>query len=110
MLNEKSFGSSRGSSELATHLSHHGVNVVVDEVDAAGRTIGEVLAQFVASNKIDLLVMGAYGHSRFREFILGGATQSMLSKPPVPTLLRTDGSWSDAWISILRISRAGSPV
>ena len=87
VTNEKSFKSSRASSELATHLSHHGVNVIVEEVDAAGRTIGEVLTQFVAANKIDLLVMGAYGHSRFREFILGGATKSMLSKPPVPTLL-----------------------
>jgi nucleotide-binding universal stress UspA family protein len=44
------------------------------------------LTQFVAANKIDLLVMGAYGHSRFREFILGGATKSMMS-PPVPILL-----------------------
>jgi nucleotide-binding universal stress UspA family protein len=87
VLNEKSFRSSRGSSELATHLSHHGVNVVVDEVDAGDRTIGDVLARFIAAHQIDLLVMGAYGHSRFREFILGGATKSMLSKPAVPTLL-----------------------
>jgi nucleotide-binding universal stress UspA family protein len=33
-----------------------------------------------------MLVMGAYGHSRFREFILGGATRSLLSKPPIPIL------------------------
>ena len=45
------------------------------------------MTQFVAANKIDLLVMGAYGHSRFREFILGGATKSMMSRPPVPTFL-----------------------
>jgi nucleotide-binding universal stress UspA family protein len=87
VINEKSFGSSRGSSEMATHLSHHGVNVVVDEVDAGGRPIGDVLTQFIAAHRIDLLVMGAYGHSRFREFILGGATRSMLLRPPVPTLL-----------------------
>ena len=35
----------------------------------------------------DLLVMGAYGHSRVREILLGGATQSVLIAPPVPTLL-----------------------
>jgi nucleotide-binding universal stress UspA family protein len=86
-LNEKSFGSSRGSSELAAHLAHHGVKVVVDEIDAGGRSIGDVLAKFTAAHQIDLLVMGAYGHSRFREFILGGATKSMLSRPLVPTLL-----------------------
>jgi nucleotide-binding universal stress UspA family protein len=87
VINEKAFGSSRANSELATHLSHHGVNVIVDEVDAGGRTIGEALTQFTEANRIDLLVMGAYGHSRFREFILGGATKSMLSRPPVPTFL-----------------------
>jgi len=85
--NEKSFNSSRTSSELATHLSRHGISVIVDEVDAAGRAIGDVMTQFVAANKIDLLVMGAYGHSRFREFILGGATKSMMSRPPVPIFL-----------------------
>jgi nucleotide-binding universal stress UspA family protein len=87
VTNEKSFGSSRTTSELAVHLSRHGVNVTVDQVDAGGKTIGDVLTQFVAANKIDLLVMGAFGHSRFREFILGGATKSMMSKPPVPILL-----------------------
>ena len=88
VTNEKSPGSSRTTSEqLAVHLSRHAVNVVVDQVDAGGKTIGDVLTQFVAANKIDLLVMGAYGHSRFRGFILGGATKSMLSKPPVPVLL-----------------------
>jgi nucleotide-binding universal stress UspA family protein len=40
----------------------------------------------VASHELDLLVMGAYGHSRLREFILGGATNSLLSKPPLPIL------------------------
>jgi nucleotide-binding universal stress UspA family protein len=87
VTNEKSFKSSRASSELAAHLARHEVDVIVDEVGAAGRTIGEVLTQFVAAEKIDLLVMGAYGHSRFREFILGGATKSIMSKPPVPTFL-----------------------
>jgi nucleotide-binding universal stress UspA family protein len=87
VLNEKSFGSSCRSSELATHLAHHGVNVVVDEVDAGDRSIGDVLAKFAAAHQIDLLVMGAYGHSRFREFILGGATKSVLARPPVPTFL-----------------------
>jgi nucleotide-binding universal stress UspA family protein len=87
VTNEKPIESSRAASELAAHLSRHGISVIVDEVDAAGRAIGDVLTQFVAANKIDLLVMGAYGHSRFREFILGGATKSIMSRPPVPTFL-----------------------
>ena len=87
MTNEKYFGSSRTTSELAVHLLRHGVNVAVDQVDAGGKAIGDVFTQFVIANKIDVLVMGAYGHSRLREFILGGATKSMMSKPPVPILL-----------------------
>ena len=87
VTNEKSFESSRGSSDLAAHLSRHGISVIVDEIDAAGRAVGEVLTQFVEANEIDLLVMGAYGHSRFREFILGGATRSVMARPPVPTFL-----------------------
>jgi nucleotide-binding universal stress UspA family protein len=43
--------------------------------------------QATEANRVDLLVMGAYGHCRFREFVLGGATKSMLSRPPVPTFL-----------------------
>ena len=56
------------------------------KVDAAGRAIGKVLEAHSASCSADILVMGAYGHSRFREFILGGATKSLLSKPPIPIL------------------------
>ena len=48
--------------------------------------IGAVLEAYVVSHEVDLLVMGAYGHSRLREFVLGGATRSLLSKPPLPVL------------------------
>ena len=48
--------------------------------------IGEVLEAYALSHKADVLVMGAYGHARWREFILGGATKSLLSKPPLPIL------------------------
>src|SRR5450759_2359517 len=75
----------RSGAELAKHLARHGVDVVLDTVDAAGRGIGDVLESYVTSRNADVLVMGAYGHSRIREFILGGATQSMLSRPPLPS-------------------------
>lgn len=84
--NEKVIDSKHSSEELAKNLSRHGIDIVIDEVDAARRTIGEVFNAHVASHNADLLVMGAYGHSRFREFILGGATKSMLSKPLLPIL------------------------
>lgn len=87
VTNEKTISSRRSSSELAKNLSKHGIDVVVEEADAAGRAIGRVFAEQVASRRADLLVMGAYGHSRFREFVLGGATRSILTKPPIPVLL-----------------------
>jgi len=68
-------------------LGRHGVDVVLDTVDAADRRIGDVLESYVTSCNADMLVMGAYGHSRIREFILGGATKSMLSRPPLPIFL-----------------------
>ena len=86
VTNEKLFDSKRSSEELAKNLSRHDVDVIVYRVDAAGRSIGNVLKREVADCSADLLVMGAYGHSRFSEFILGGATKSLLSKPPLPIL------------------------
>jgi nucleotide-binding universal stress UspA family protein len=86
VTNDKVIDSKHSSEELAKNLSRHGIDVVVDRVDAAGRSIGNVLKREVADYNADLLVMGAYGHSRFSEFVLGGATKSMLSKPPLPIL------------------------
>lgn len=86
VFNEKALGTTHSAEEVAKNLSRHGVNVTLDEVDAAARPIGEVLESHAASCDADLLVMGAYGHSRLREFILGGATSSLLAKPPLPIL------------------------
>ena len=84
VANEKSIHTRRSDVELAKHLARHGIEVVLDEVDAEGRRIGEVFEAHVTYRNADLLVMGAYGHSRIREFVLGGATKSMLARPPVP--------------------------
>jgi nucleotide-binding universal stress UspA family protein len=84
---EKEIDTKRSGAELAKHLALHGASVVLEQVDAAGRQIGDVMESYVNSWRADLLVMGAYGHSRLREFILGGATRSMLARPPLPILL-----------------------
>jgi nucleotide-binding universal stress UspA family protein len=86
ILNEKQLDNKHSAEELSKNLSRHGIDVVLDRVDARGRPIGEVLEAYVVSHDVDLLVMGAYGHSRLREFVLGGATKSLLSKPPLPIL------------------------
>jgi nucleotide-binding universal stress UspA family protein len=84
---EKPIKSRRSGAELARHLAFHGINVVSDTESAAGRPVGQVIEDYATARGLDLLVMGAYGHTRFREFILGGATHSVLAKPPLPVLL-----------------------
>jgi nucleotide-binding universal stress UspA family protein len=86
VFNEKALGARNSAEEVAKNISRHGVYVTLDEVGAAARTIGEVLESHAASCGADVLVMGAYGHSRLREFILGGATRSLLASPPLPIL------------------------
>jgi nucleotide-binding universal stress UspA family protein len=86
VANEKKLDRKHFAEELAKNLARHGIDVVLDKVDASGRRIGEVLESYAASHQIDVLVMGAYGTARWREFILGGATKSLLSKPPLPIL------------------------
>ena len=86
VLNEKLLDTKHSAEELSKNLSRHGIDVVLDRVDAKGRPIGDVLEAYVASLAADLLVMGAYGHSRLRELVLGGATKRLLSKPPLPIL------------------------
>jgi nucleotide-binding universal stress UspA family protein len=72
---------------LAKHLARHGVEAVMEDIKSGGRPVGGVLEAYVGDHKADLLVMGAYGHSRMREFILGGATDYMLTRPPTWVLL-----------------------
>jgi nucleotide-binding universal stress UspA family protein len=83
---EKSIETRRSAEELAKNLSRHGLDVVLDRVTSKGEAIGDMLESHVRSCNADMLVMGAYGHTRLREFVLGGATRSLLAKPPLPIL------------------------
>jgi nucleotide-binding universal stress UspA family protein len=86
--NEKKFETFRTGVDLARHLSRHGIDVEIDAIEKGrDQTIGQAFKSYVSKHKIDLLVMGAYGHSRMREFVLGGATLSVLTDPPCWTLL-----------------------
>ncbi|MBT9369388.1 universal stress protein [Rhizobium sp. CSW-27] len=73
--------------DVAAFLTRHGVNVVVDQLPSGGRPVEEVLKNHVREIGADLIVMGAYGHSRLRERVFGGVTQSMLEEAPVPVLI-----------------------
>lgn len=87
VLNEKPEARPGLAAEAVRHLRLHGVDATAEEVDAAGRKIGEVLEERSVAHGADLIVMGAYGRSRMREFILGGATEHMLRAPKRPLFL-----------------------
>lgn len=73
--------------EVAHYLAAHGRKAEVVTVDAGHAGAGEVLLERVAALGADLLVMGAYGHSRLRELVVGGATRTVLERARVPVLL-----------------------
>jgi nucleotide-binding universal stress UspA family protein len=72
---------------LCQFLVRHGVRAEVVVLAKALPRVSDVLARHIRDANADLLVMGAYGHSRFREAILGGATRDMLEKAEVPVFL-----------------------
>jgi nucleotide-binding universal stress UspA family protein len=87
VAHEKPIRTTCPKERLADHLAMHGVQAAIDTVDANGRDIGDIFTDYVRSQNADLLVMGAFGHSRVRDFVLGGATRSMLRQPALPLFL-----------------------
>ena len=75
------------TAELIEHLGKHGLHARMDLIEARDRDIAEAMNAHAATLGADLIVMGAYGHSRLRETILGGTTQAMLQHMTVPTLM-----------------------
>ena len=76
--------------ELLHYLARHGVDARVHLLDGGGvrrGDIGEALLSQAADLSADLLVMGAYGHSRLRETILGGVTRTILQSMTIPVLM-----------------------
>jgi nucleotide-binding universal stress UspA family protein len=82
VIDDKPIDKLKSAAKLTKHLARHGIDAVSEDVKSNGRAIGDVFRAYVAEHETDLLVMGAYGHSRVREFILGGATRSILDRPP----------------------------
>jgi nucleotide-binding universal stress UspA family protein len=73
--------------DIAEHLAHHGLNVTVTRTASGDVDVANVILSHAADSGADLIVMGGYGHSRLREFVLGGATRGILTSMTVPTLM-----------------------
>lgn len=73
--------------DAADYLARQGVKVRVEVLPMAGRTVEEQLVGAAAQYGADFLVMGAYGHSRWREALFGGVTHYIMAETKVPVLL-----------------------
>lgn len=74
-------------SDIATHLARHGVKVEVKVVTQRDLTVADVILSRIADETVDLVVMGAYGHARLREMVLGGVTREMFRSMTVPLFM-----------------------
>jgi nucleotide-binding universal stress UspA family protein len=73
--------------DVAEMLARHGVSVELQRIGAAGISVADTILNHAAESAADLIVMGAYGRSRLREFILGGMTRAMLTSMTTPVLM-----------------------
>ncbi|MCG8273458.1 universal stress protein [Aquamicrobium sp. NLF2-7] len=87
VVDEKPLKNAGDEERLAAALRQRGVNATASTVKAQGRPIAEALQQEALQRGCQLLVMGGYGHSRLRDFVLGGATEGVLNNLLMPVLL-----------------------
>ncbi len=73
--------------DLGQHLARHGLKVDVKRITSTETDVSSTILSYAADSSTDLIVMGGYGHSRLREFILGGVTRGLLESMTVPVLM-----------------------
>jgi nucleotide-binding universal stress UspA family protein len=73
--------------DMGAHLARHGLNVEVKRIPIGDIDVAPMLLSHAADAGIDFIVMGGYGHSRLREFVLGGVTRSILQSMTAPVLM-----------------------
>jgi len=73
--------------DIARHLARHELNVDLKRIVTEGTDVANTILSYAADVSADFIVMGGYGHSRLREFILGGVTRELLSSMTIPTLM-----------------------
>jgi nucleotide-binding universal stress UspA family protein len=73
---------------MRRHLARHGINVEIKHITAGGGVdVPNAILSHAADSSSEFMVLGGYGHSRLREFILGGVTRSILGSMTVPVLM-----------------------
>ena len=72
----------QSGAELVRHLAEHGIEARFETVRIDGSSVGKIFEALVRARAADLLVMGAYGHSRLNEWVWGGMTKTVIGRPP----------------------------
>ena len=72
---------------IETALQRHGVKTERVHLERKGKSVGKCLLKYLEKSEANLLVMGAYEHSKFRQSIIGGVTSSVLKKAKVPIIV-----------------------
>lgn len=73
--------------DLATHLARHNINTELVRLPAADIDVANAILSHAADTDANMIVMGGFGHSRLRDFVLGGATRGLLESMTLPTLM-----------------------
>ena len=73
--------------DLGQHLARHGLKVDVKRITSPDIDVASTILSYAADSSADMIVMGGYGHSRLREFVLGGVTRGILETMTVPVLM-----------------------
>jgi len=84
---ERKGGDEINGANMSEHLARHGVTANVKRIAKGDLAIEDVLLSYAADSGADFMVMGGYGHSRLREFILGGVTRGILGSMTVPVMM-----------------------
>jgi nucleotide-binding universal stress UspA family protein len=84
---ERGKGGELAGINMARHLARHGLDVTLKRVSSGDVDVPSAIRAQVAETGADFMVMGGYGHSRLREFILGGVTRTILTSSTIPVLM-----------------------
>lgn len=84
---ERGKGGELAGTNMARHLARHGLTVALKRVSSGDVDVPSAIRAQVAETGADFMVMGGYGHSRLREFILGGVTRTILTSSTIPVLM-----------------------
>lgn len=85
--NERGKSDEIEGADMGAHLARHGLKVEVKRIDSGNIDVGDALLSHAADSNADFMVMGGYGHSRLRQFVLGGVTRTLMRSMTVPVLM-----------------------